>query len=124
MDDLYAENILENYKNPQNKGILKNPDIVVSESNPLCGDVVSVYLKFKDGRVFDISFMGSGCAISQASASILSEFVKDRSLDEIGRLDEGDIVKLLGINISPVRMRCATLALEAIKKGVEKYGEE
>lgn len=123
MDDLYAENILENYKNPQNKGILKNPDIVVSESNPLCGDVVSVYLKFRDARVFDISFMGSGCAISQASASILSEFVKDKSLDEIKGLNEKDVVRLLGINISPVRMRCATLALEGIKKGVEKYEE-
>ena len=123
MDDLYAENILEHYKNPQNKGILKNPDIVVNESNPLCGDVVSVYLKFKEGRIFDINFMGSGCAISQASASILTEFVKGKPLNEVEGLGEEDVVRLLNIPIGPVRMKCATLALEAIKKGVYEYGK-
>ncbi len=121
MSDLYRQLILDHYKHPQNKGRLLNPDIVVDGSNPLCGDDLELFLKIKDGALDDVSFEGKGCALSIATASILSEEVKNKSLDNIKNLTREDVYALLGLDISPARNKCVMLALSTIKKGILEY---
>lgn len=113
--DMYAENILDHYRNPRNFGKLENPDAKFKEHNPLCGDQYEFQMKISDGTVKEIKFNGDGCAISMASASLLSDFVKGKKLSEIDALTEEDVFRILGITISPARMKCALLPLSAIK---------
>lgn len=120
MYDLYREHILDHYQNPRNYGELEDPDISHEEYNPLCGDRLVIQLKIKDDRVAEVKFHGEGCAISQASASMLTELIEGKSLDEVKALTKEDVLDLLGIPISPVRLKCALLSLKALKAGV--YG--
>lgn len=113
--DMYAENILDNYRNPKNFGKLENPDASFREHNPLCGDQYEFQMKFFDGTVKEIKFNGDGCAISMASASMLSEFVKGKKISEVGKIPPEDVFKLLGITVSPARIKCALLPLSALK---------
>jgi nitrogen fixation NifU-like protein len=116
MDDLYREYILEHYKRPHNWGELPDPDLEFSDSNPLCGDELTVQLKVgEDGRIEDVRFSGHGCAISQAAASMSSDEVKGKTIDELVRLDRDFILELLGIDISATRMKCALLSLKVLK---------
>ena len=116
MDELYREQILEHYKRPQNWGELERADYEFEDNNPLCGDVLKVQLKVDDaGVVEDLRFSGSGCAISQASASLVSEEVKGMSVDDLIRLDRDTVLELLGIDISATRMKCAMLSLKVLK---------
>jgi nitrogen fixation protein NifU and related proteins len=116
MDELYREQILEHYKRPQNWGELDSPDLEFEDSNPLCGDELKVQIVVDDeGRVADLRFSGHGCAISQASASMVSEEVKGRPVDELLKLDRSFILDLLGIDISATRMKCALLSLKVLK---------
>ena len=121
MSDLYRQIILDNYKNPSNKGKLLNPTVVIEDANPLCGDHLEVYLKIKEGLLKDISFEGKGCALSIATASILSEHIKGESIDKIKNLSREDIYALIGIDISPARNKCVMLSLSAIKKGIFEF---
>lgn len=120
MDDFYREYILDHYKNPRNYGTLENPDISYEEDNPVCGDRVRIDIKLQDNRIADIRFQGEGCAISQASASILTEMVKGKTLEEVRQLSKEDLLKQLGISLGPVRIKCALLSLKVLKAGV--YG--
>ncbi len=120
MDDFYREYILDHYKNPRNYGTLENPDISYEEDNPVCGDRVRIDIKLEDDRIADIRFQGEGCAISQASASILTEMVKGKSLEEVRQLSKEDLLEQLGISLGPVRIKCALLSLKVLKAGV--YG--
>lgn len=120
MDDLYRENILDHYNNPRNYGVIEDADISHEEDNPLCGDKIRIDLKLKDGKIDQISFSGEGCAISKASASILTEMVKDQELSLVKGLGKDDILDELGIPISAVRIKCALLALKVLKAGI--YG--
>jgi nitrogen fixation NifU-like protein len=116
MDDLYRENILQHYKNPQNWGELDNPDLEADDLNPLCGDELKVQLKVDaDGKIEDIRFSGHGCAISQASASMASEEVVGMPVDDLLKLDRDFILDLLGIDISATRLKCALLSLKVLK---------
>lgn len=116
MDDLYREQILEHYKHPQNWGTLESYDLSFEDTNPLCGDELRVELKLDDdGRVADVGFSGHGCAISQAAASMTSDEIKGKTVDELITLDRGFVLDLLGINISATRMKCALLSLKVIK---------
>jgi nitrogen fixation NifU-like protein len=116
MDDLYREYILEHYKRPHNWGSLENPDLEFEDTNPLCGDELKVQLIVgDDSRVSDVRFAGQGCAISQASASMVSDEIKGKSVDELLRLDKDFVLELLGIDISATRMKCALLSLKVIK---------
>jgi nitrogen fixation NifU-like protein len=120
VDDLYRENILQHYKNPQNwsppKPELVDPDLEAEDLNPLCGDELKVQLKVDGaGRIEDIRFSGHGCAISQASASMTSEEVVGRSVDDLLKLDRAFVLDLLGIDISATRMKCALLSLKVLK---------
>ena len=121
-DAMYREAILDHYKHPRQKGHLENPDIHYHDHNPFCGDEITVELKVKDGVVVDAAFDGHGCAISQATASMLMEEITGKTLDEIKTWDKEYILDLLGIELGPVRLKCALLPLKALKAGA--YGLE
>jgi nitrogen fixation NifU-like protein len=120
MDDLYRELILDHYQHPHNHGEIPDADISYEDSNPLCGDKIRIDLKLKNNVVEDVKFNGKGCAISQASASMLTDELIGKSLDEIKQLDKQFILDLLGIPLGPTRIKCALLPLKVIKAGV--YG--
>jgi nitrogen fixation NifU-like protein len=119
-DQFYREYILDHYKNPRNYGRLDHPDITHEEDNPLCGDVVGMDFQIRDGVIEDIRFHGRGCAISQASASLLTERLKGIALDDAKKIDKNDVLGELGIQISPARIKCALLPLKVLKVGA--YG--
>jgi nitrogen fixation NifU-like protein len=116
MDALYREAILDHYKHPHNFGELDDADLEAQDNNPLCGDELRVQLKLgDDGRIEAIRFSGQGCAISQASASMISDEIEGMTVDELRRLDKDAILELLGIDISATRMKCALLSLKVLK---------
>jgi nitrogen fixation NifU-like protein len=119
-DEIYRENILDHYKHPRHHGTLEHPDITYEDANPLCGDHIRMDLKVRDGRVEDVAFSGHGCSISQASASMLCERIAGQPLEEIKRIGRDDVLEMLGIELGPVRLKCALLALKTLKAGV--YG--
>ena len=119
-DDLYRQNILDHYQNPRNYGTLEHPDISAEDSNPLCGDQIRIDLKVKDGVIEDVRFSGKGCSISRAAASMLTEEVRGKTLEEVKRIGRDDVLEMLGIELGPVRLKCALLALKTLKVGV--YG--
>jgi nitrogen fixation protein NifU and related proteins len=120
MADLYRENILEHYQNPSNFGTIDDPDITYEDTNPLCGDRIRIDVKIQDGKIAEIKFSGRGCAISQASASILTEMVDGEDLETVRDLSAQDILDELAIPISPARVKCALLGLKVLKSGA--YG--
>jgi nitrogen fixation NifU-like protein len=119
-EQFYREYILDHYRNPRNFGRLEPADISHEEENPLCGDVVAMDFKLNDGRIEDVRFHGRGCAISQASASLLTERIKGMSLEDAKRVSKEDVLAELGIEISPARLKCALLSLKVLKAGA--YG--
>ena len=124
MDDLYREVIIDRYKNPQYRGELEPHDIRFEDDNPLCGDHIRIDLRVsEDGKVTEAAFDGHGCAISQASADLLVESVVGKTLDEVKHLSKEDILDLLGIELGPVRLKCALLSLKVLKAGVYGLGE-
>ncbi len=115
-DELYRENILEHYKRPHHWGDLPDADLEFADTNPLCGDELRVQLKLgDDGRVADVAFAGQGCAISVASASMLSDELVGMPADKLVRLDKDDVLELLGIPVSATRLKCALLSLKVVK---------
>jgi nitrogen fixation NifU-like protein len=125
MDDFYKENILDHYRRPRNAGTLEQPTHSHEEHNPLCGDVIRLDLHVDENNVIDqVAFKGKGCAISQASASMLTEMIKGKSLDEAKAINKEAILEALGIEIGPVRMKCALLSLKVLKAGAYGLGEE
>jgi nitrogen fixation NifU-like protein len=123
-DQFYREYILDHYKNPRNYGRLEHADVSHEEDNPLCGDVVGMDFRIQDGVIEDIKFHGRGCAISQASASLLTERIKGLSLDEAKKIDKDDVLGELGIDISPARIKCALLSLKVLKVGAYGLADE
>lgn len=121
MRETYSEIILEHWKNPRNKGKIEDADIIIKDSNPLCGDQITLYFKFEDETIKDVKFEGSGCAISQAAASMLSEFVKGKNIYEIVKLEKRQIERMLHVSLGPNRVKCALLPLKALKLGVYSY---
>jgi nitrogen fixation NifU-like protein len=116
MDDFYKEYILDHYRNPRNFGHLERVDATAEDLNPLCGDTIKMELALDgEGRVEDIKFSGRGCAISQASASMLTESVKGMKLEDVARLSQESVLENVGIGISPTRMKCAMLGLKVLK---------
>ena len=116
MDALYREQILDHYKHPHNFGELDDADLEFTDTNPLCGDELRVQLRTDgEGRIDEVRFSGQGCAISQASASMVSDEIKGMTPSELLRLDRDFVLELLGIDISATRMKCALLALKVLK---------
>lgn len=123
MDDMYREAIIDRYKNPRKRGMLDPHDYSYQDDNPLCGDVVRVDLRVDETDVVtEAAFSGEGCAISMASADLLTEELVGKNLEQIKQLSKDDILELLGIELGPVRLKCALLALKVVKSGV--YGLE
>jgi nitrogen fixation NifU-like protein len=124
MDDLYREQIIDRYQNPLFKGELDPNDISFEDSNPLCGDEIRIDLRVDErDLVQEAVFSGHGCAISQASADLLMERIQGKSLDEVKTLTKEDILEMLGIELGPVRLKCALLSLKVLKAGVYGLGE-
>ena len=140
LEDIYKEVILDHYKNPRNKRELPGAELSCSRNNPLCGDEITVFVHQEDGRVADIAFQGSGCSISQSSASMMTEAVKGRTLGEALELaasfrgmmagevepDEdafGDLIALKGVVKYPIRIKCAVLAWDVLQEALEGAGE-
>jgi len=122
-DQFYREYILDHYKNPRNFGRLEAADISHEEENPLCGDVVGIDLKVEEGSIADVRFHGRGCAISQASASLLTERLKGMKLEDAKQIGKDDVLEELGIEISPARIKCALLSLKVLKAGAYGLGD-
>ncbi len=115
MDDLYRDYILEHYRRPHNFGVLENANARYEGANPLCGDRITMMLGIRDGLVAEVAFTGRGCAISQASASLLTDEVKGKPVEEVSKLTSADLLDLLGIEISPARLKCALLSLDTLE---------
>lgn len=117
-DALYHEVLLDLYKHPLNKQILSDFDVQHKENNPLCGDTVEIFIKWgKNDTVAEVGWQGNGCAISQASSSLLTEEVKGKSKTDIKKITNEQVLEMLGLEkLNPTRLRCATLCLETIKK--------
>ncbi len=124
MDDLYRDLIIDHYKNPQYRGHLDPNDIHFEDDNPLCGDHIEITLRVDaSGKVADGRFDGKGCAISQASADLLIESILGKPVEEVKNLSKQDVLDLLGIELGPVRLKCALLSLKVLKAGVYGLGE-
>ncbi len=124
MSDLYRELIIDRYKNPLFRGELNPNDITFQDDNPLCGDHIRIDLRVNDqGVVVEGAFDGHGCAISQASADLLVESIIGKSLDEVKSLNKQDVLDLLGLELGPVRLKCALLSLKVLKAGAYGLGE-
>lgn len=121
---MYQEQVLDHYKNPRNFGQIDKPSVHHHEKNPLCGDEIDMFLVIKDKKIMDVKFHGHGCAISVASASLLTDSIKGKSIQEIEKLTKESILEMLGITLSPVRLKCALLSLDTLKNSIlifEKY---
>ena len=124
MDDLYREVIIEHYKNPSYRGNLDPHDFSFADSNPLCGDHIQIDLRVdENNKVTDARFSGHGCAISQASADLLLESIIGKPIDDVKKMGRQDILDMLGIDLGPVRLKCALLSLKVLKAGVYGLGE-
>ena len=124
MDDLYRELIIDRYKNPQYRGELDPHDITFEDDNPFCGDHIRVDVRLnEDNQVVEAAYSGEGCSISQASADLLIEYIHGKSLDEVKALTKADVLELLGIDLGPVRLKCALLSLKVLKAGAYGLGE-
>ena len=122
-EDLYREIILDYYRHPRNYGSIENPDIKAKDSNPLCGDVIEIQIQLdEDNQVEKVRFNGKGCAISQASASILTEMVQGKSLEELREISKENVLEAIGSpDLGHTRIKCALLSLKILKTGVYSY---
>ena len=122
MDDLYRDYILEHYRRPHNFGVIEDPTASFEGSNPLCGDRITMQLGIRDGVIERIGFTGRGCAISQASASLLTDEVKGKPIADVAAFQAADLLELLGIEISPARLKCAMLSHDSLQHVLTDLG--
>jgi nitrogen fixation protein NifU and related proteins len=115
MDQLYREYIIDHYKNPRNFGELEPRDAEFFDYNPICGDEMGVHIRLEGDRIADLRFHGQGCAISQASASIISDELKGKTVSEVAGLDRRFIAEELGLELSPTRLKCGLLGLKVVQ---------
>ena len=120
-NDIYQEFIIELYKNPRNSGRIEDADYSAKAENPTCGDAVELFIKADDGVITEAKFLGNGCAISQASASLFTQYLIGRKVSALEKINAQDVLKLIKIDLSknPSRMKCALLPLDALRKAVK-----
>lgn len=114
--NIYQDLILDHYHHPHNRGKIDKPDQLIIVNNPLCGDRIEMMVNFEKNKVKEIKFLGEGCVISNASASMLTDYAKGRSKQELKKLDSKFIIKMMGIDLGVNRIKCAVLSLEALQK--------
>lgn len=119
--EIYQEMILEHYNKPNNRGDIENYDVSAKDSNPICGDEIGIQIKFDNGMMNDIKFQGQGCAISLSSVDVLIDLVKNKNIQEVKNLTTESFLKVLGIELSPLRLKCALLGLKTLKTAVYTY---
>ncbi len=124
MDDLYRDYILEHYRHPHNFGTLDAPTAKYEGANPLCGDRITMFLGVADGVVKEVAFTGRGCAISQASASLLTDEIKGKTVEEVEKMTPEDVLDLIGVEISPARLKCALLSLDTLSHALTDGASE
>ncbi len=117
-EDMYREALLEHYRSPKNYGRIARADISYRDFNPVCGDEIEIFIKVKSSRIESIKFTGKGCAISQAAASILTENIKGKKLEEAKKMSNEQMLKMIPVKVSHLRMKCGLLALKAVQKGI------
>lgn len=122
-DELYRENILEHYRHPRCHGTLERPDVTYEDANPLCGDRLRMDFRLRDGRIEQVRFSGEGCSISQAAASMLCERIEGQTLEEAKAIGRDDVLEMIGLELGPVRLKCALLALKTMKAGLYGLGQ-
>src|SRR5690349_2908195 len=115
MDDLYRDYILEHYRRPHNFGVIDDANAQHEGANPLCGDRITMQLRLSGGKIAAVGFTGRGCAISQASASLLTDDIKGKEIDDAAKLTADHVLELLGIEVSPARLKCALLSLDTLQ---------
>ena len=116
--DIYKETILDHYRHPRNYGDLPNANAHARDANNLCGDVIEMQVRVSVKMIDDVRFRGQGCAISMATASMLTEFSKGKPVSEVQKLEKDDLIKLLGADPGPARIECALLALDVLKTAI------
>ena len=120
MESFYREHILDHYRHPRNQGTLEDADISCEQDNPVCGDVVRLDIQLSDDRVSEVRFSGRGCVISMAAASMLTEEVLGKSVEELRALQDEDVFRMLGITLGLVRAKCGLLPLRALQDGLAR----
>ena len=124
LESIYREQIMDHYRNPRNQGSLASCSFSCVEQNPFCGDEIKIEAIIENERICDIKFCGKGCSISQAAASMLTEAVKGKSLNDVKELTREKIVEMLAIPVGAVRIKCAVLSLVALKNGITQFSGE
>ena len=121
--DMYRQQILDHYKNPRNYGKLEDPTFTHVGENPMCGDTIEIDVRLDDDEevIQNLAFRGDGCAISQAAASMLTEMLVGNTIEELNEMDRDDMIEMLGVDISPMRVKCAVLAEKVAQDGAEIY---
>ena len=119
-EEIYKENILDHFRNPRNFGEINNADIENSGLNPVCGDMIKMFVKLdENNNVTDVKFKGNGCAISVASTSMLTERLKGKNLEEVKKISKDEIIGMLGIELGLVRLKCGLLCLNTLNNGIK-----
>jgi nitrogen fixation NifU-like protein len=119
--DLYREEFMEIYKNPMNQGKIEHPSIVEHGVNEACGDEMDLFLKIENGKIVDAKFEATSCSVGVVSSAILTDEIKGKSIAEAKALTKKDLLELIGVNLTTSRVKCATLPLETLMKGIEEY---
>ena len=119
--NIYQATLMDHYKNPRNRGTLPMPDFMSDQHNPSCGDMVSFEAKIANGFIVEIAFDGVGCVISQATASLMAQTVKDKSIEYVIALTSDDVLALIGMELGPTRLKCALLSLYAVQQGLRSH---
>ena len=124
MNDIYREQLMDHYKHPHNRGKMDDAQVEITESNPMCGDVISMQLKVSDGIVEKVMFDGSACAVTIASSSVLTEVLQGKTLEEAKKMSKDELLELLGVELTTSRIKCASLPLDAVHTLIKNYESE
>ncbi|MFA5052715.1 MAG: iron-sulfur cluster assembly scaffold protein [Parcubacteria group bacterium] len=119
---MYSKEVMEHFQNPRNMGALENPEAVGNVGNPVCGDMMKIYLKIKDGVIKDIGFETLGCVAAIATSSMITELAKGKTLEEAEKIEFKDVEHALG-SLPPIKMHCADLSVQALRKAIKEYRE-
>ena len=122
-ENLNMEVLLDHYRSPRNYGKIESPSADIVEYNPVCGDAIQLTIRIANGKIEDIKFIGRGCSVSQGSASMLTEKVKGMSLADAMKINPGQVIENIGLNLGPSREKCALLSLNALHKSIRKFEE-